>query len=206
MANVNAANGLSPVMHLNGAPWNQQVQLYRIPSGDTSQYGIGDIVKLAAGADANGVPDIAKAVNSDAGPVGVLVGIDPVLTAGTSLQGTSLTLETIAIPATKTKAYYVYVVTDPSVLYEVQADNTGTLTASTWITSNAKVVVGNPATNSPYSGTVLDSTSFAVTSSLMFTVVGLTTKPGADFTAYTRFLVKFNKHAYFGTFTAPATL
>lgn len=202
MANTSAANGLAPVRYSNGAPWNEQANLYVIPSTDGSQYGVGDIVKPAAGSDANGVPNIAKAAASDV-PLGVIVSIDPVLTAGTSLQGTSLTLETIAIPATKTKAYYVYVVDDPAVIFEVQCDNTATLVASSTVNKNASPVVGNPATNSPFSGTQLDHTTFATTNSLMLHVLGLAQRPGLDFTANAKLLVRFNQHVYFGTYTTP---
>ena len=202
MANPSAANGLAPVRYMNGAMWNQQANLYVIPSTDGSQYGIGDIVKPAAGSDANGVPNIAKAAASDV-PLGVIVGIDPVLTAGTSLQGTSLTLETIAIPATKSKAFYVYVVDDPNVIFEIQCNNTSTLTASSTINKNANAVVANPASGSPFSGTQLDNTTFNTTNSLMFHVLGLVQRPNVDFTANAKLLVKFNTHVNFGTYTTP---
>lgn len=202
MANTNAANGLAPVRTTNGAAWNQQANLYVIPSTDGSQYGIGDIVKPAAGGDANGIPNIAKAAASDV-PLGVIVGIDPVLTAGTSLQATSLTLETIAIPATKAHAFYVYVVDDPTVIFEIQCNNTSTLTSTSVINKNANAVIANPATNSPYSGTQLDNTTFNTTNSLMFHVLGLVQRPGADLTANAKFLVRFNTHVYFGTYTTP---
>lgn len=202
MANVNSPNGLSPVSTTNGAPWNQQGRLYVIPSTDNNQYGIGDVVKPLAGSDANGVPQVVKAANTDI-PLGVIVAVDPVLTAGTSLQGVSLTLETIAIPATKTKAYYVYVVDDPNVIFEIQCDNTSTLTAANVINKNANITVANPASGSPFSGTVLGNASFNTTNTLMLHVLGLVQRPGSDFTAYTRFLVRFNQHVYFGTYTTP---
>jgi len=203
MANINAPNGLSPVRYLNGAPWNQQVNLYRIPAGNTDQFGIGDIVIAAAGADANGVPDIGKAVDSSV-PRGVLVGVDPVLTSGLSLVGSALNLERISIPATKAKDYYVYVVDDPKTIFEIQGDNTTTLTAAGFITANAKPTVANPATGSPFSGTVLATGTVATTNTFMLKILGLTYKPGADFTAYTRFLVMFNVHEFNGSTTAIA--
>jgi hypothetical protein len=202
MANVNAANGLAPVRTQNGGSWNQQGNLYCIPSTDGAQYGIGDIIVPVAGSDANGVPYIGKATASSI-PLGVIVGIDPVLTAGTSTQATQLDLEAIAIPATKGRAYYVYVVDDPSVVFEVQSNNTTMLTPANVINLNANPVIGNPATGSPFSGTQADSTTFNTTNTLMLRVIGLTQRPGADFTAYTKLLVTFNTHVAFGNYTAP---
>lgn len=193
MANVNAPNGLSPVRYLNGAPWNSQANLYCIPSTDNNQYGIGDVVLSLKGSDANGVPYVVKAADTDMAR-GVLVGVDPTLNSGVSLVGGALSLETIAIPATKARDYYVYIVDDPATIFEVQGDNTTTLTAVGTIGANAKITVANPATGSPFSASVLTTATVAVTATFMFKILGLTRKPGADFTAYTRFLVAFNAH------------
>ena len=56
MANVNAPSGFSPIQYGGSASSNQQVRTYYIPSTDTSAYYIGDVVKTAAGGDANGTP------------------------------------------------------------------------------------------------------------------------------------------------------
>jgi hypothetical protein len=193
MANVNSPFGLSPVRYLNGSAWNQQCNLYCIPSTDTNQYGIGDIVLSLKGGDANGVPYANKAVAASI-PRGVIVGVDPTLTSGISLQGTPLTLETIAIPATKARDYYIYVVDDPMTIFEVQADNATSTTAVASLGGNALPVIANPAAGSPFSGTTLGIATIAVTATHMLKILGLTRKPGADFTAYTRFLVSFNVH------------
>jgi hypothetical protein len=205
MALPNRPSGLTPLRTLDGSPWNQQANLYCIPSTDGVAYGVGSIVSLAAGADANGVPYVGTCAFNGT-PVGVIVGVDPVLQSGVSLVGAALSLETIAIPAAKARAYYVYVVDDPSVIFSIQADNTTTLVASTCITANASPTIAAPAGASPFAATVLLSTSFAVTSTLMFNVIGMERLPGNDLTAYTRFLVKFNVHAMMGAFTAPAHL
>lgn len=196
MANINAANGFSPVGSIVGASWAEKARLYVIPSTDTSQYGIGDVVLSLAGADVNGVPNVIKATASDI-PRGVIVGIDPVLTSGVSLAGTTLGLETIAIPATKTKAYYVMVVDDPNVIFEIQGSGTATAAAS--INKNASPVIANPATGSPFSGTQLDTGTLNTTNTLMLKIIGVAQRPGTDFTANAKFLVKFNRHEFFGS-------
>ena len=200
MSNVNAPNGLAPVRTIINANWSQSINLYVIPSGDTSQYGVGDIVLSKAGSDVNGVPYIKKATASSV-PRGILIGVDPVLQSGVSLVGSPLTLETIAIPATKTKDYYVYVVDDPNIIFEIQGDNTTTLTAASFIGLNANPVIANPATGSPFSGTVLNTATVATTNTFMMKILSLTYKPGADFTAYTRFLCKWNAHEFYGLTT-----
>lgn len=198
MANIDQPVGLAPVKYMNGAAWNQQANLYRIPSTDTNQYGVGDIVLSLAGADANGVPDVVKAAATSV-PRGVIVGIEPILNAGTSLQGTSLTLETIAIPATKTRDYYVRVVDDPKVIFEAQVNNTSTLVAADTIGKNCKPVIANPASGSPFSGSELDSTSFATTSTHMLKVLGMVRRTGVDLTANSKLLVMFNVHELNGS-------
>ena len=46
MANVNRANGFTPVKHLNGSPYNGQVNVYEVPAGETIPVFIGDLVEL----------------------------------------------------------------------------------------------------------------------------------------------------------------
>ncbi|MGH7747951.1 MAG: hypothetical protein ACREQ5_24800, partial [Candidatus Dormibacteria bacterium] len=74
MANPNAPHGLNPVRYLNGANWNQQANLYRIPAADTTAYAIGDVVKSLAGCDAFGVPNVIIAAAGNT-PRGVIVGV-----------------------------------------------------------------------------------------------------------------------------------
>src|SRR6266446_4945657 len=200
MSNVNAPNGLAPVRTIINANWSQSINLYVIPSGDTSQYGVGDIVLSKAGSDVNGVPYIKKATASSV-PRGILIGVDPVLQSGVSLVGNPLALEKLTIPATKTKDYYVYVVDDPNIIFEIQGDNTTTLTPASFIGLNANPVIGNPVGVSPFSSTVLNTATVATTSTFMMKILSLTQRPGADFTAYTRFLCKWNAHEFFGLTT-----
>jgi hypothetical protein len=136
---------------------------------------------------------VVKAADSDL-PRGILVGIDPVLTAGTSLVGSPLSLEVIPIPEIKTRDYYVYIVDDPNVIFEIQGNNSTATTAVATLGGNALPVVANPATGSPFSGTTLAVSTIATTATFMFKILSLTYKPGADFTAYTRFLCTFNAH------------
>jgi hypothetical protein len=59
MANVDRVWGFRPVGTSNGSPYNGQVRKYYIPSTDSTAVFQGDLVKLAGGADANGVATVA---------------------------------------------------------------------------------------------------------------------------------------------------
>jgi hypothetical protein len=201
MALLNRPNGLSPIGTLTGASWNQQGRLYYIPSTDsTSTYAIGDVVKTAGSADANGVPAIQKLTNGDV-PLGIIVGIrqaDP----GVSLVGATLDLANNFVPKTKARAYYVYVVDDPLILFEVQSDSTGPTQAQ--LHQNAALTITADQTStlspsSPYSSTV--ATAWATTNSLNLRVLGSVQRPdnvlnGTSATPYLRLICKFNFHEF----------
>lgn len=189
MPNVNAAKGLQPIQNGDGSPWNQQTNLYYIPSGDTDQYNIGDLVKAAAGGDANGVPQIAKAANGNL-VRGVVVGFrvaDP-----DTLSGTALPLEVLNVPATKGKAYYAFVVDDPDVIFEIQDDGSAALTAAA-CNKNAEIVVANPSFG-PNSATTLKASTVAVTSTFQLRILGLVQRGDNAFGAYAKWRVRINQH------------
>ena len=77
MANVNKANGFSPVGNLLGGKWNEQGRLYAIPTADTTNsYAIGDCVMSRAGSDTTGIRYIQKwggATTTSALPLGIIV-------------------------------------------------------------------------------------------------------------------------------------
>jgi hypothetical protein len=120
MANVSRPRGLSPVGTVTGAPFNEQGQLFAIASDATNTYAIGDLVTYAGGSDTNGVAYITKMTADTTEPLGVIVSIRPA-DPGVSLQGVDIDLGKLYIPQSA-GLRYVYVVTDPNVVYEIQAD------------------------------------------------------------------------------------
>ena len=207
MANVNKANGFSPVGNLLGGKWNEQGRLYAIPTSDTTNsYAIGDCVMSAAGSDANGVRYVQKwggATTTSALPLGIVVGIR-VADPGVSLVGNSLSLEKAYLAAgTRTSVRYLYVVDDPFVLFEAQFDATGatqaqlSLNAAVTISAASQTTLSNSA---PYSDMVL--TGPAVTATLPIRMLGAVQKGDNQVTSaaspYVRVLCKFNYHE-FGT-------
>jgi hypothetical protein len=205
MANVNKANGFSPVGNLLGGKWNEQGRLYAIPTSDTTNsYAIGDCVMSASGSDANGVRYVQKwggATTTSALPLGIIVGIR-VADPGVSLVGNSLSLEKAYIAAgTRTSVRYLYVVDDPFVLFEAQFDSTGATQAQLSLNAAVTISAANQSSlsnSAPFSDMVL--TGPAVTATLPIRLLGAVQKGDNQVTStaspYVRVLCKFNYHEY----------
>jgi hypothetical protein len=200
MANLNAPRGLSPIGTITGAAWNQQGQLFAIANDASNTYAIGDVVKLAAGADANGISYVTKAASTDI-PVGVIVATR-VADYGISLQGTTLDL-TKTYLSLSSGLRYVYVVTDPNIIFEMETDSTGVGIAD--VNKNAGMTItANQTTlsqSSPLSSTVLaTSTMLAQGTSgslaLPLTITGISLRPDNAPGAYSNVQVIFNRHQY----------
>jgi hypothetical protein len=199
MANVNAVTGLSPVGTVTGAPFNEQGYLYAIANDASNTYAIGDIVKSAVGNDANGTPLVTKAGATDV-PLGVIASIR-VANPGVSLQGTNIDLGKLYITLSSGSYSYVYVITDPNVVYSVQANASADAkvgsTAVPTITANQTTL----SQSSPLSATYVTCDSSATAAS-MFQVIGLYQEPQNVPGAYNNVLVVFNKHQYKQAFGA----
>jgi len=214
MANVNKPFGFSPWRHINGSPWNQQVNTYYIAAADTDVYFVGDPVKSAATMDVNGVPGVALAAGTDT-VRGVIVGILPINPGpSTSLVGASLALEdsAILIGASKTKDYYVLVADAPDIIYKVQMDNgtnTGSITVAACANKNASYTA-NSATTGVQSNAVVSAATVATTSTLNVKLMGLINDPvtnsGVSTTGttgqYAVWSCMFNQHELMGGTTA----
>ena len=200
MANVNTPRGLSPVGTITGAAYNEQGRLYAIANDGTNTYAIGDVVKVAGGSDTSGVPYATKAASTDT-PVGVIVGIrvsDP----STSLVGTTLALNTIYLPL-NSGLRYVYVVDDPSVIFQVESDATGVSAANVFSNTGLTITANQTslAQSSPLSSTVVAGASIkAIGTSgslaLPLQIIGLEQIENNEAGAYANVLVKWNKHQF----------
>jgi hypothetical protein len=200
MANLNAAFGLSPVGTITGAPFNEQGQLYAIANDASNTYAIGDIVKSAVGNDANGVPLVTKAGATDV-PLGVIVGVR-VANPGVSLVATSLDLTKTYISKSSGSYTYVYVVTDPTVVFKVQANaSADTKVGSTAVPTITADQTSTLSQSAPYSSTYVTADSSATAAS-MLQVVGLFQAVDNAPGAYNDVLVVFNKHQYKQAFGA----
>ena len=200
MANANTPRGLSPVGTITGAAYNEQGRLYAIANDASNTYAIGDVVKVAGGSEAQGIPYVTKAASTDT-PVGVVVGFrvsDP----GVSLVGNTLALNTLYLPL-NSGLRYAFVVDDPSVIFQVEGDATGVTAANVF--SNAGLTITANQTTlgqaQPLSNTVVNAASIlAIGSSgslaLPLQIIGLEQIENNEAGAYANVLVKWNKHQF----------
>lgn len=200
MANTNNPRGFSPVGHLLGLNWSEKTRMYSIADDAANTYAIGDVVKIAAGADTNGIVNVTKLTGGGAAgdiPVGVIVGfIKPA--AGVSLVGSPLTQEKIWLPKSSGQQYAL-VVDDPFVIFEAQFDSTVIVNAD--LHKNAAYTVtadqtASLAQSSPYSNIVLTTPNTGVTYPLKLFGVPQRPNTQANLGAYTKVLCMFNYHQY----------
>ena len=111
MANVDRVNGFTPVMHLNGSPYNGQRTAYAVASGDSTAIFVGDLVKLGGSADAEGRRTVAQAAAGNA-VIGVVVGFD--------VDPTNLNTPQYRAASTNR---VVFVADSPDLIFEAQADD-----------------------------------------------------------------------------------
>lgn len=190
MANPNAPHGLNPVMSFSGMQWNQVARMYRIPAADVIAYGIGDPVKSLTGSDVAGVTNVIRAAAGDVCR-GVIVGIVVAPTAQQMpVAGQVPNLNLMTIPATKLSDFYVMVVDDPMVIFEVQCSNASPMTVTSM---NANILVTALGANT-LSQCQLDNASIATTNTLQLKILGLAQRVNVDKTAFAPLLVKFNTH------------
>ena len=206
MANTNKPFGFRPVKGLS-EDWCGKGNLYAIASDASNTYAIGDVVMSAASATAAGIPYVQKwggATTTSALPVGIIVGFatPPV---GTSLQGTSLTLEKQYL-SLSAGTQYVYVADDPLLMFEAQFDSTAL--AVTNLHQNAAVTITADQTTlstaAPLSNMVL--TGPATTATLPVRIVGLKQVQGNGVGAYGVVICKWNFHEYGVTAGASGTV
>lgn len=200
MPNSVAPRGFVPLRYLDGSNWNGATNTYCIPSTDTNPVAVGDAVKSAAGGDAAGVPYVTRASGTDT-VRGVVIAVLPTAPNNPSLVGTALDLTMQGVPASKSRDYYVLVLDDPNVLFELQDDGVNALTSAA-CNKNASFTVTAPTSPQQNSASVLNSASVATTQSLNLKLMGLVQAPGNDYGTRARWVVRFNQHELGGCNTA----
>jgi hypothetical protein len=206
MANTSRINGFRPVKHLNGSPYNGQATLYAVSSSNGTAIFVGDLVKLAADANAQGiqqvVPATAGVAGTGAAAVGVVMGIlpskmDPV--AGKMTTG-SIALDTPQYLAAST-AGYVLVADATDLILEVEATNGGSAYsfAVTDVGNTCNVYAGAGSTTTGTSAHSADLGDKGTTATLPLKVVGVVQRVDNEITGnYTKILVQINNHQYKG--------
>ena len=179
MANTDTPRGLQPVRDFAGAPYNGAANKYYIPSTDATAVYVGDAVKLAGSADADGVPTVAQAAAGDT-LIGVVVGV------------VADTQESTVYRAAST-ARYVLVADDPGLIFRVQEDSVASTLAATDVGNNADLVVAAGSTLTGQSGMELDSSSKATTTA-QCRIVGLDNTPDNEIGTNANWLVRIVEH------------
>jgi len=193
MATTAAPYGLKAVNLVGGQPYAGSTRLLKIASGYASNIFNGSVVSVVAA----GTVEIVSEVGSNADPfpagtVGVFVGCsytDP--NTKQKLFKQYWPSGTVASDAV------AYVIDDPDVVFQIQADDT---LAQTALGINIPVV--NPTAGDTVTGNstmAADASAIAVTNTLAFKIIDFvdsTTSSVGD--TYTDVLVKFNplSHAY----------
>jgi len=204
MANISKINGFRPVKHVTGAPYNGQSNIYAVASGDSTALFVGDVVKLAADANAQGVQYVTAHAAGVAGTgqpaLGVVVGIinsklDPV--TGKMSTGT-ISLDTPVYRPASTEQY-VLVADSPDLIYEVEATAAGSAYAFAVadVGQNANIFAGAGSTSTGNSAHSLNLSDKGTAATLPFKITGVAAKVGNEVTGnYTKVNVQINNHQY----------
>lgn len=177
MANLNAPSGFKPKRHLSGAPWNGMTQYFLIPSSDATAVFVGDLVKGAgtsgtAGTFVNGVncEGLPAAILASAGSTG-----QDLLGAVTGFLPDQNNLMTKHRVASTNRI--AMVCTDPTVVYEAQADEVGSALAATDVQANVAYINAAGSTTTGISAQMVDSSTVATTNTLPLKIVGFVIRP-----------------------------
>ena len=204
MAQVSRINGFRPVKTVTGAAWNGQAELCFMPASDSTVVMVGDAVVLAGDARAaTGVPTVTRltsATGATVGVYGIVVGFafTGVGDAGNIPPVTDLNTPVFRRASTDR---YLFVCTDPNVIYEVQIAGAGpaaaAATALVGLNGQFTLTAGNTATGT--SGMQLDSAGTATTAALPLKIVGIPNRPdNVPGDPFLSFYVKLNMTQYNG--------
>jgi len=195
MASVLA--GFRPVKHMNGSPYNGQVNRYMISASDSQVTNVGDFVQLSDNdalvdttAGFGVYPAVERIGSGTAVPiVGVIVGFEPDYS----------NLNAGAYRAASTKRIAL-VADSPDLIFAGPQDGGGGVVAAADVGKNASIALGTASSTAPYaSGMTVDSSTVATTATIPLQVMGVTASPDNDVTSTSRpaeLLVRINTHAF----------
>ncbi len=194
MASVLA--GFRPVKHMNGSPYNGQLNRYMISASDTAVTNVGDFVQLsdnAALVDTAGFgvyPAVERIGSGTAVPiVGVVVGFE--------VDYSNLSAGAFRAASTRRVA----LVADASdLIFAGPQDAVGGVVAAASVGLNVAINLGTASSTAPWaSGMSVDSSTVATTATLPLQIMGVTAAPDNDETSTARpaeMLVRINTHAF----------
>lgn len=194
MASVLA--GFRPVKHLNGSPFNGQVNRYMISASDTAATNVGDLVQLSTDAalvDTAGFgvyPCVERIGSGTAVPIlGAIVGFEVDYSNLNTGNYRAASTRRIALVADAT-----------DLIFAAPQDGAGGVVAAASVGLNVAINLGTAQTAAPWaSGMSVDSSTVAVTATLPLQIVGVTAAPDNDETLTARpaeLLVRVNTSAF----------
>jgi len=200
MANANRVNGFTPVGYLNGADWDSRGRVYAISTAVTNAIGVGDAVKLVAGADSSYyLPCIDLGAASGA-LIGVVLAISKNPKGlGPWVDPTQLNNILYKPAGAQAVQYYALVADDPMIVFEGQdyaAAGAGAPFSYTAATKNVNLnTLGAPAAPSYLSQMFLDNgTAAAANATYNFQLLGLKQSIDNAPGNYQRWWFRINNH------------
>jgi len=188
LKNLDAPFGLRPARLLGGGAYTGGQSRYEISNSDTTSIFQGDIVK----GQASGY--IKRMAASDGG---LVLGVFNGCQFTDSSTGTPRWSNNWIGDANVTSVVEAYVVDDPSIVCEVQADAAFTIAG---VFANYDIVDNSPvgSTTAGISHAELDVGTAATTASLPLKALGVTTNPTNDLTTVTNtgVVVMINNHTF----------
>jgi hypothetical protein len=169
MANLSRPSGLKLAKSVVGGAAKGQIETFAVLASDGTALFVGDIVKSAGTADANGVQAITRITANTDLPLGVIVGF--------AVDQTNLNLPSQYRLASTLR--YALVSVDPTAVYEVQATGT-TVVADVGLNAGVTFTAGSTSTG--ISGMELDATTKAATATLPLKIIGWVQRPDVDVT------------------------
>lgn len=201
MSNPNTPYGLQPVQIQGAKSWRDSCNIYYVPASTTNAMYVGDpVIKLAASADVNGINGVNLATAGTNNKItGVIVGFQGKGSAQLgnynpgSLYGLSGNPGPAYKPANDTSAWYVLVADDPSTIFSVQSNDSGSVPASTIVGKNANLASGTGSAYTGWSGWQLASNTTETASGGQVNIVGvLQEADNLAGSANCKFLVRIN--------------
>lgn len=202
MANTSTISGFRPVKHLNGSPWNGQVNIYEVPATETVPVFVGDMVVLSDSAATAGFPAVetACAASSQVATgvlVGAVVGVlstkfdpDGKLTSG------SLALDTPQYRPASTKQF-VLVADSPDLIFETEADASVALADVGLNVGIGASAHTNPLLTGASGMYAYSTTAPSASATRPLRILGIVKRPDNETaSAYNKILVGITTHAY----------
>ena len=181
MANADIPRGFVPVNAL-GANYCGSANRYFIPATDGTAMAVGDFVRYAGSADADGVATIVRCTASQS-TIGAIVGF----VADKAYEDDT--------HRTASTARYALVADDPGQMFMGQVS--GSMTAGN-IGQNYNLSVGSTDTSNGMSGMQIDSASAGNDAAKVLKLLGIDQRPDNEIGSKTDCIVKINNHIHSG--------